>query len=114
MNYRDEDELEEFLLNNQNQKHKNRHLLIPSTPLIDQLENSSSDSESSSTSSSASTTPRGDMVGNQPTWLAPDAFNLLGVMHDLQKNAERLLPKFDPEKGILPEENINKSMQADY
>ena len=34
-----------------------------------------------------------------PTWLAQDVVEVLGQQHPLPKNVERVLPKFDPERG---------------
>ena len=32
----------------------------------------------------------------RPPWLSQDAVSILGVQHDLPKNFEKFLPKFDP------------------
>ena len=41
---------------------------------------------------------------NQPAWKAKMPLNLVAALHDLPKHPERVLPKFDPEKGISVED----------
>jgi hypothetical protein len=44
---------------------------------------------------------------NQP-WLARDALDLPGQLHNLPKHPEHLLPKYDPETSSLPEDHVKK------
>ena len=37
---------------------------------------------------------------NQPAWRARTLLNLAAPLHDLPKHPERVLPKFDPRKGV--------------
>jgi hypothetical protein len=54
--------------------------------------------------------------GNQPQynqpWLARDALEIPGWVHNLPRHPEKLLPKFDPETSGLPEDHIKKFILA--
>ena len=43
---------------------------------------------------------------NQPTWRAKMPLNVAAPLHDLPKYLERVLPKFDPRKGISIEDHM--------
>ena len=43
---------------------------------------------------------------NQPTWRARMILNLDVPLHDLSKNPKRVLPKFDPKKGVSAEDHL--------
>ena len=47
------------------------------------------------------------MVANQP-WLTINALAIPGPQNPLPKHPEKLLPVFDPNNDILPEDHINK------
>jgi hypothetical protein len=49
------------------------------------------------------------MVSNQP-WLSTDAIIVLGAQHPLPNHLEKLLPKFDPNYDVLPEDHIKQFM----
>ena len=49
------------------------------------------------------------MATNQP-WLTINSLAIHGPQNPLPKHPEKLLPKFDPENDILPEDHINKFM----
>ena len=49
----------------------------------------------------------GSMAAN-PRWLTINPLSISGPQNDLPKNPEKLLPKFDPDDDILPEDHINK------
>ena len=46
---------------------------------------------------------------NQPKipWLNTGAVSFLGDIHDLSKNHEKILPKFDPDNREAPEDHIS-------
>jgi len=46
-------------------------------------------------------------LGALPCWLAQDAIAVPGQQHSLPKNAERVLPKFDPEQGDNTDNHIH-------
>ena len=48
---------------------------------------------------------------NQP-WLAGDAVDIPGKIHNLPWHQEKLLPKYDPETSGLPEDHIKKFILA--
>ena len=43
---------------------------------------------------------------NQPAWRAITPLNLVSPLHDLPKHPERVLPKFDPGKGVSAEDHL--------
>ena len=45
-------------------------------------------------------------VVNQPAWRARKPLNLASPLHDLPKNPEKVLPKFDPRKGVFAEDHL--------
>ena len=49
------------------------------------------------------------MAANK-TWLATDAIVVPGAQHPLPKHHEKLLPKFDPDNDVSPEDHIKQSM----
>ena len=49
------------------------------------------------------------MVANRP-WLAVDSITVTDAQHPLPKHLEKLLPKFDPDNDVTPEEHIKKFM----
>jgi hypothetical protein len=49
------------------------------------------------------------MESNQP-WITINALAILGPQNPLPKHPEKLLPKFDPKKAILPEDHIKQFM----
>ena len=51
------------------------------------------------------------MEANQP-WLTIIALAIPGPQNPLPKHPEKMLPKFDPDDDILPENHINKFMLA--
>ena len=51
------------------------------------------------------------MAANQP-WLAINSLAIPGPQNPIPKHLEKLLPKFDPNNDILPEDHINKFMLA--
>ena len=51
------------------------------------------------------------METNQP-WLTINALAIHEPQNPLPKHPEKLLPKFDPDDDILPEDHINKFMLA--
>ena len=51
------------------------------------------------------------MEANQP-WLTINALSIPGPQNRLPKHPEKLLPKFDPDKDILPKDHINQFMLA--
>ncbi|MDO5304889.1 MAG: hypothetical protein Q4E87_04875, partial [bacterium] len=54
--------------------------------------------------------PNGNMA-NRP-WLDQDAVAVPGAQHNLPRNPEKFLPKFDPSNNESAEENIKKFMLA--
>ena len=47
------------------------------------------------------------MVGvNQLTWRVINPLNLAAPLHDFTKNPEKVLPKFDPRKGVSVEDHL--------
>ena len=51
------------------------------------------------------------MAINQP-WLTIDVISIPGTLHPLPKHPERLLPKYDPDDGVLPEYHVKQFMIA--
>ena len=49
------------------------------------------------------------MAANRP-WLATDVVAVPGAQHPLPKHPEKLLPKFDPDNDITPEDHIKQFM----
>jgi hypothetical protein len=49
------------------------------------------------------------MASNQP-WLVVDAIAVPGDQHPLPKHHEKLLPKFDLDNDVLPEDHIKQFM----
>ena len=49
------------------------------------------------------------IASNRP-WLAVDAVAVPGAQHPLPKHPEKLLPKFDPDNDITPEDHIKQFM----
>jgi hypothetical protein len=49
------------------------------------------------------------MAANRP-WLAMGVVVVPGAQHPLPKHPERLLPKFDPNNDIIPEDHIKQFM----
>ena len=47
------------------------------------------------------------MAANKP-WLAVDVIAVLGAQHPLPKHPKKLLPKFDPDNDITPEDHIKQ------
>ena len=47
------------------------------------------------------------VVVNQPTWREIIPLNLVAPLHDLPKHPEKVLPKFDPGKGVYIEDHLN-------
>ena len=47
-----------------------------------------------------------DGIVNQHAWRARGPLNLAALLHDLTKHPKRVLPKFDPEKGIYAEDHL--------
>ena len=47
------------------------------------------------------------VVINQPAWRARTPLNLAAQLHDLPKHPEKVLPKFDPGKGVSAEDHLN-------
>lgn len=45
------------------------------------------------------------MTANRP-WLAADVIAVPGIQHPLPKHPEKLLPKFDPDNDVYPEDHI--------
>ena len=45
--------------------------------------------------------PRIMVAVNQPAWRARMPLNLAAPLHDLPKHLEKVLPKFDPGKGVF-------------
>ena len=52
------------------------------------------------------------VVVNQPAWRARTPLNLAAPLHDFLKNPEKVLPKFDPGKGVSVEDHL-KSFYLD-
>ena len=52
---------------------------------------------------------RGKMEANQP-WLVVDAIVIPGAQHLLSKHPEKLIPKFNPDNDVLPEEHLKQFM----
>lgn len=50
---------------------------------------------------------RGNMEANQP-WLIVGAISIPGAQHPLPKHPEKLLPKFDPDNNVRPEDHIKQ------
>lgn len=50
--------------------------------------------------------------GALPPWLTQDVVAIPGQQHPLPKNAEKVLPKFDPERGDTAENHINSFFLA--
>jgi hypothetical protein len=55
---------------------------------------------------------RGNPPQNNQPWLARDALEILGRVHNLPQHPEKLLPNFDPETSGLPEDHIKKFILA--
>ena len=53
----------------------------------------------------------GNMVANQP-WITINVLGIPGSQNALPKSLEKLLPKFDPDKDVLPEDHIKQFMLA--
>ena len=49
------------------------------------------------------------MSANRP-WLATDAVAVPRIIHPLPKHTEKLLPKFDPDNDVSPEDHIKQFM----
>ena len=49
---------------------------------------------------------------NQPTWRERTPLNLAAPLYNLPKHPERVLPKFDPRKGVSAEDHL-KSFYLD-
>ena len=49
------------------------------------------------------------MAANRP-WLAMNVIAVPGAQHPLPKHLETLLPKFDPDNDVTPEDNIKQFM----
>ena len=49
------------------------------------------------------------MVANRP-WLASNVIAVPGIQHPLPKHPEKILPKFDHDKDVTPEDHIKKFM----
>ena len=47
------------------------------------------------------------MTTNRP-WLAVDSIAVLVIQHPFTKHPEKLLPKFDPNNDVTPEDHIKK------
>ena len=45
------------------------------------------------------------MAANRP-WLATKAIVVPGIQHPLPKHPENILPKFDPDNDVTPEDDI--------
>ena len=43
---------------------------------------------------------------NKHVWIARTTLNLVTPLHDLPKNPEKVLPKFDPGKGVSAEDHL--------
>ena len=43
---------------------------------------------------------------NQPSWRARTPLNITAPLHDLPKHLERVLPEFDPGKGVSLEDHL--------
>ena len=43
-------------------------------------------------------------------WISTDAITVLGAQHTLPKHPEKLLPKFDPDNDVSPEDHIKQVM----
>ena len=43
---------------------------------------------------------------NKPTWRERTSLNMVFPLHDLPKHPERVLPKFDPRKGVSTEDHL--------
>ena len=43
---------------------------------------------------------------DKPAWKARTPLNLAVPLHDLPKHLERVLPKFDPGKGVSAEDHL--------
>ncbi|CAF4140590.1 unnamed protein product [Adineta steineri] len=52
---------------------------------------------------------RANMAANRP-WLAADVVAVPGAQHPLPKHPSKLLPKFDPDNDITPEDHIRQFM----
>ncbi|CAF4392890.1 unnamed protein product, partial [Adineta steineri] len=65
------------------------------------------------TSGATPTSPRPNfkfiatMAANRP-WLATNAIAVPGAQHPLLKHPEKLLPKFDPNNDITPQDHIKQ------
>ena len=46
------------------------------------------------------------VVVNQPAWRARMPLNLATPLHDFPRNPEKVLPKFDPGKGVFAEDHL--------
>ena len=51
-------------------------------------------------------------MASNPRWLTINALAIPGPQNPLPKYQEKLLPKFDPNDDILPENHIDKFMLA--
>ena len=51
------------------------------------------------------------MAANIP-WLATDVVAVPGAQHPLPKHPEKLLPKFDPDNDVTPEDHIKQFMRS--
>ena len=52
---------------------------------------------------------RGNMAANQP-WLTITTLSTPSPQNPLLKHPEKIMPKFDPDKDILPEDHIKQFM----
>jgi hypothetical protein len=99
--------------------------LIPKTPAGNYSEPDDFESDEEGSNSDRSASESEDMEdnndnneerGNQPQdnqpWLARDALEIPGWVHNLPRHPEKLLPKFDPETSGLPEDHIKKFILA--
>ena len=46
------------------------------------------------------------VVVNQPAWRERTQLNLAAPLHDLPKHPEKVLPKFDPGKGVSTQDHL--------
>ena len=49
------------------------------------------------------------MAANRP-WLAADVIAIPGAQHPLPKHPKKILPKFDPNNDVTPEDHIKQFM----
>ena len=45
-------------------------------------------------------------AANQPSWRARTPLNMDAPLHDFPKNLDKVLPKFDPRRGIFAEDHF--------